>query len=270
MDVRGRSASALKRLDCPAHHTPSQRRNRVNSRRDVDHARCRVARGRGRLESQWSWPRRRSGCSRRAWAASRSWPCSRARRTRRSSNRWPARDRGRWTTRTWSIHRGWSSPRTLHRWRRRRVSFDPLRSRSKAPHGPATSISDPTCDSDYSAPKCSACDPGSSCQGPIGARYCRMHCASDSDCLCAPGDTFKCPVAGGPTPEIPNGPLPFGFCYNCRTATQTCDDFSPCCDGSSCSGSLVPGGPGRCCVQSGNQCNGPGDCQWRPALLHAR
>ena len=130
-----------------------------------------------------------------------------------------------------------------------------------APHGPSLTTGD-TCDSDYSSPACSPCDPGThcinappskTCSSPTCNNYCRKACDPNnggSDCPCG----FTCP---GQSPKGIDGvSLPADYCYMCRDLTQACDDLNPCCDGSTCSG-------GTCCLLNNATCDvshGNGDC----------
>jgi hypothetical protein len=90
------------------------------------------------------------------------------------------------------------------------------------------------CDSNFSAPKCRPCEPGTECvEG-----FCFKPCQTDADCPC--DDDLSC--------------APTGFCQICKKVGDTdCGPQSPCCDGSTC-------GAGRCCFSTGHACSSESEC----------
>lgn len=98
------------------------------------------------------------------------------------------------------------------------------------------------CDSNWAAPSCMPCVPGSSCTDGI----CHKPCAVTGDCPCNQG--WECP----PTSLDTKG----GFCTRCKHKGDTGCDMkeNPCCDASVC------GTTGQCCMPRGQACAATGDC----------
>lgn len=103
------------------------------------------------------------------------------------------------------------------------------------------------CDSNWSAPVCSPCMPGSSCSNMTGGwGTCMVSgCTTDANCPCADNGTTQATGCAGTS----------GLCKPCKHNGDACSDNVKCCDANThCGDGQV------CCKNAGQPCGTNADC----------